>query len=335
MGKNLINCEHYIDQKAVERKEPGKMHSFITALANAVNCIEGDVDPVQVMGRTGFAFRFWAHEIMCPSAMSMFGWSQIIPESLHRVGYEANYFSRLWDEKDQEAEKRETAHQAIIEGINQGIPAIVWDVSDAEWGIIIGYDDSTNMYNAVNYAGSFVNLDYSQLGANGIDVLSVAIPGQKLEMDNDQLLRHSLQSAIDHGRQKEWADRPKYENGLAAYTMWAETLQKWAALKQGGDEKKIGLDLKFCSRYYATHLYSARGYAREFLQTFNQPTESLKAAGERYKQVSENLQIVWESFISSEEQRIDQLLNISSLLRQTRGIEEEGIALLEQHLGSS
>ncbi len=84
----------------------------------------------------------------------------------------------MWDEEEVERERREEAHAAIIEGIDRVAGAIVWDIHDDEWGLIIGYDEKRRSYDTLTNQGKPSSLAFDRLGRNGIDVLSVAIPGE-------------------------------------------------------------------------------------------------------------------------------------------------------------
>ncbi len=58
MSANALDrIKWYVDEAAKERAEPGICHSFMASLATAVNYIKGNVDPVWLMGASGFAFR--------------------------------------------------------------------------------------------------------------------------------------------------------------------------------------------------------------------------------------------------------------------------------------
>jgi hypothetical protein len=111
----------YSDENALRRGEPGIQHSFMSSLATALNYISGELDPTRLMGNSVFAFRIWINETICPSAMSIFNWSVVLPEAVQLAGYKVRYISRLWHESEAEAERREEAHQAIIKGLDDVI----------------------------------------------------------------------------------------------------------------------------------------------------------------------------------------------------------------------
>ncbi|MHC4145177.1 MAG: hypothetical protein ACYSWW_11985 [Planctomycetota bacterium] len=82
----LEGIEWRADEAAKERMEPGICHSFMASLATSMNYIEGEVDFAWLMGVTGFAFRVFMNKNLCPSAMSMFNFSAVLPECWPRPG---------------------------------------------------------------------------------------------------------------------------------------------------------------------------------------------------------------------------------------------------------
>jgi len=133
----LDDIAWYVDKCAQKRGEPGIVHSFMKCLATAVNYISGGLDPIWLMGSSTFAFRIVVNENLCPSAMSVFDWS-LLPEKVEQAGRKCTYISRLWDDRDREVERRNEAHDEILRAIDRGVPAIVWDIEDVEWGLIVG-----------------------------------------------------------------------------------------------------------------------------------------------------------------------------------------------------
>ncbi|MGD2153268.1 MAG: hypothetical protein PVG79_08355, partial [Gemmatimonadales bacterium] len=196
--KRIEGIEWYVDRKAEEHGEPGICHSYTACLATAINHVAGSLEPAWLMGGSGFAFRSFVNEVFCPSAMSIFNWADVLPEAMEQAGYECRYISRMWDDGALEKQRQEEAHAAIVEGIGRGTPAIVWDVADVEWGLIVGYDDDGKSYDVLSSVGRSTSLPYEKLGKNGIDVLSVAIPGGANRRSRDEIVLNSLKVAIAH-----------------------------------------------------------------------------------------------------------------------------------------
>jgi len=104
------------------------------------------------------------------------------------------YTQRMWGETRKEKEMRMEAHKAIVEAIGRGTPAIAWDVLDAEWGLITGYDDKEESYLTMAHQGKLSSLPYKKLGNNGIDILSVSVPGNPNSRNRDEIIKSSLEN---------------------------------------------------------------------------------------------------------------------------------------------
>jgi hypothetical protein len=333
--RTLDNISWFVDEQARRRNEPGIRHSYIASLASAVQHVQGSLDPAWLMGATGFAFRTFINEVLCPSAMSIFNWAKILPEAVEQSGYHCTYISRMWEEADRQEEGRQKAHAAILEAIERGTPAIAWDVADCEWGLIIGYDDELQSYRVLDHRGKHCTLNYEQLGQRAIKILSVTIPGPANGRDRKQILHNALRTAVAHASQQEWTDRPKYENGLAAYEMWASALEKWAAILPAGAKEKTRLDVSSFATHYADHHYSARCYAREFLKSVESTSTDLQEALLSYKEVASQLKSVWDFFSGVDEPAPPVLASLAEDIRGAKAAEMRGIDAIKRYLSHS
>lgn len=172
----------------------------------------------------------------------------------------------MWNETDPKETKRKEAHHLIVEDIERGVPAIVWDLSDAEWGLIIGYDNEQESYHILSFQEKESSLHFDRLGRNGIDILSVTIPGNPNMGSRNETVLNSLRTAVSYAEWKEWIDeRSKYQNGIAAFALWASIFEKWAWILDASKGDRIKSDTLDYADYYAGHYYSARCYARDYL----------------------------------------------------------------------
>jgi len=331
--KRIEGIEWYVDRKAEGHGEPGIYHSYMTSLATAIDHIAGSLDPAWLMGSSGFAFRSFFNETFCPSAMSVFDWSAVLPEAVEQAGYECTYISRMWNEGALEEQRREEAHAAIIEGVDREVPAIVWDVADAEWGLIVGYDEENRSYETLTHAGRSSALAYDKLGRNGIDVLSVAVPGKANRRSREQVMLNALNLAIAHADGAEWTERPKYQNGLAGFDLWATLYQRWAMIVGAGGAANLPLDLTDWAAYYAGYHYSARCYARDYLEAVAAESEPLRQAASSYATVACHLRAVWERAC---ERRTPERVVLSCLadhIREAKLSEARAVDCIREHLG--
>lgn len=330
--ERLKDISWYVDPRAKEKDKPGIYHSYVTSLATALNYVEADFDPTWLMGTNAFAFRIFVNEIMCPSAMSIFDWSAVLPEAIEQMGHNCTYVSRMWDEGDREEEKREEAHAAIVAGIDRGVPAVVWDIADCEWGLIVGYDEKKQSYKTLTYEGKPSSLAFKKLGQNGIDVLSVAIPGKPNQRSREKIVLNSLKAAVAHAEQKEWTDRPKYQNGLAAYDLWALLYERWALIVEAGRGNRIGNDISAHAAYYAGHHYSARCYARDYLGAIADRNEMLRWASLSYEKVASFLKPVWDYTSRKEKLKHEVLSSLAQNIKDAKAAEEEGVGIIKEYL---
>jgi len=328
MKRTIDNISWYRDESAGNAGEPGIVHSYAASLATAINHIEGELDPVTFIGATGFAFRLWINKTMCPSAMSVFDFDRVLPEAIRQCGYECKYITRLWDEGALEAERRNEAHAAMVEAIDDNRPAIVWDVFEAEWGLAIGYDDDSGVYKAMTNAGEHRDLPYEKLGNNGINILSVAIPMQRNSRDRAEIIKRALRIAIDHADQKEWCDRPEYQDGLPAWQLWSQMFEFWSLLVESGRVTNATPDLPNFAKYYADHYFSARRYARDFFGALAKDDPYCAKLSDGYADVAEILGTIWMELKDAQTPSFDSLMIMSKECLRAHEIESGCIELM-------
>jgi hypothetical protein len=332
-AKRIEGITPYVDRAAAERGEPGISHAYMTGLATALNHIAGDLDPAWLMGASAFAFRSFVNENFCPSAMSVSDWS-VLPEAVRQAGYHCVYVERLWHESEQEQERREQAHAAIAEGIDRGAGAVVWDAYDDDWGLIVGYDDEKKSYVVLTDRGRPTSLAFDRLGRNGIDILSVAIPGGPNGRTRDEVVVNSLRAAVSHAEGEEWTERPAYENGLAGYDLWAAAFDKWALIVGAVRGERLPGDLPHWVRYYADVHYSARCYARDYLRELATEDPGLQSVASCYEEVASCLKPVWDRSPEVPRPDAELLRSLADSIRSARVAEEQGIARIKEYLAT-
>ena len=332
---NLIDLQWYTDSRAASRGEPGIRHSYLSSLATVLHHIDPSFDPVWLMGTSAFAFRIWVNERFCPSAMSVFDWDTLLPEAVEQMGCTCRHIRRLWNERELEEERRREAHAGICASIDEGVPAVVWDVNDAEWGVVTGYDDAQRTYQALTYEGTAVKLPYDRLGNNGIDILSVILPGGENSRPREDIVQRSLQAAMEHAEQNERLDRSEYQDGLPAYDLWAGLCNRWAMLIDAGRARQVSDDIKAHAVYLAEHIFSARCYARDYLRLLAEEDESLAAAAEHYADTARLLEAICAFFSSAE--RIEDstaLRDVASAIRAVRTVEKHALTDIRRWLAA-
>jgi hypothetical protein len=201
--------------------------------------------------------------------------------------------------------------------------------------LIIGYDDKKREYKTLSYKGEPMVLPYKKLGQNDIKILSVTIPSEPNQRSRDEIISNSLKTAMAHAEQKEWADRPKYQNGPPAYDAWALIYDRWAMIVEAGKGDNIKVDICGFSSYYASHYCSARCYARDYLKSIAGEDELLLKAASEYEKVASHLKSVWEL---SPRERIPNAEDLRTIARKIKGAgaaEEGGIRFIKGYLRKS
>jgi len=321
-ARRLEGVTLYIDEEAGRRGEPGLWNSYVASLAGALKHMGEPVDPVWLMGAGGFAFRIIVNEVMCPSAMSVFDWTAILPEAVEQAGRSCSYVGRYWHEEEVEEERRLQAHREIYTAVDRGVPAIVWDVHVPEWGLLTGYDLDEEGYDTAGCDGKTGSMPFAELGRREIKILSVTVPGEPNGRGREEVIRRSLEAAVRHAKGKEWTERPKYVDGPGAYGLWASIIEP------GGDERT---EYRF-GRYYAGSWCGARCYARDYLQRLAEEDTRLRDAAALYGRVAELLLPVWERFSREDKPEEAARVLLARRMREAGEVEREGAKLLERWL---
>ena len=141
----------------------GYLFSFAKSLGLAVKCSPYAEFAEDIIATSGFAFRMWAAEDLCPSATSIWDFDGQKPW-VENGGLQCGYVGRYWNMDQVEEEKRLAALEIIKESIDRGIPAVAWDLGVPEWGAVIGYDDDWQKLTVLSVTGREEEMSYDQLG---------------------------------------------------------------------------------------------------------------------------------------------------------------------------
>ena len=233
----------------------GYLHTLVKSIA-AILChsqLSGTpIPPEDIITASGFAHRMWVAADLCPSAMSIWDFSQQTAW-FENAGISCDYVSRMWEESALEPERRLAAEQQIKDGIDRGIGSAAWDVGGGEWGIIRGYDDAESLYEVLKPDGSIETLPYGKLGNLGIPILSVLTPLKISSKPADILVRDTVRLAASHLRGEEWSSGNV--SGLAAYPALI------ACVENGAFDQTWNLDY-YLGTYAALKAHAASFYDR-------------------------------------------------------------------------
>jgi hypothetical protein len=199
------------------------LFSFAKSLSAAVKHSPWQEYAGDIVATSGFAFRMWVSADLCPSATSIWSFDDQA-RWVRSGGLTCDYVGRYWGQDDIAEQKRLEAVANIKASIDNGVPAVSWDIGVPEWGLILGYDDDTQNFAtlAIN-AGSAdpsspaynpALMPYASLGAREIPLLSVLTVTGASGKPQADILRDTLKLAAAHLNGAEWCDNAK---GLEAY----------------------------------------------------------------------------------------------------------------------
>ena len=190
----------------------GYMFSLAKALSCAVKNSPWAEYAEDIVATSGFAFRMWVSADLCPSATSIWGFDGQKPW-VENGGLTCDYVGRYWGQDDIEEQKRLEATANIKKSIDNGIPAVSWDICVCEWGLIIGYDDNKQTFAVLGVSGEG-EMSYDQLGKRELPLLSVLTITGKSDKAQEAILYDTKKLAVFHLKCGEWCDNAK---GLEAY----------------------------------------------------------------------------------------------------------------------
>ncbi|MGD2218134.1 MAG: hypothetical protein PVJ64_15360, partial [Gemmatimonadales bacterium] len=123
-----------------------------------------------------------------------------------------------------------------------------------------------------------------------------------------------------------------YQNGLAGLDLWATMHDRWAILVGAGKGEKLPLDLMDWAAYYARHHYSARCYARDYLEAVAGESEPLRQAASSYAAVACHLRPVWEHACEKRPPERAVLSSLADHIRDAKLSEARAIDCIREHV---
>lgn len=286
---------------------------------------------VDVMGYTSWAFRINIHArtVNIGGPYASLSWGEVFRQGMMNLGYNCKSIGEpnLTPPSPQQLQE---ALLFVQSSIDNGIPALAWDLFVPEFGIIYGYDDRQQLLNCKDTAEDGL-LPYYKLGRGRIGELFVLGVIDTFEVDETVALRGALDMIIEHAfKHQPRHDEEPYRNGLAGYEAWIQ-----AFLSQSVEV--IG------NAYNALVVSDAREYAYRFLaglaeKRFNDSSiwqeisRLAAAAAEHYREVARNLAEIRKLFPfpqggTPNDPKIAQIA--IKLLEQALATEERGIQQLQ------
>lgn len=317
-------CNTMLNVKWLDRENADEpfCHSYPAALYSALKLRNESVRLSDIMGDSGFAFRLDMHHELCPSATSIFDFEGELRFAAENTGVEAQRITRLWHQMDRREELRELAAGEIKKAVANGFPAVCWDALLPEWCLIAGWDEQKKAFAAIGPDGMTGALPEAMLGQREIEIMDVTIPGQPNALDGKARLKNAMKWAVGHARGRHWADRPNYEQGLAAWPMWAGALEKLAegVLSPNGFEG-----------YHCSMAASARLNASRYLASCAENGSLLVKATAAYEQMADMLCGIYKEYMGGNVTNSDRK-RFAGVVRECGRLDEQAVCIIEKWL---
>jgi len=234
----------------------GYLFSFAKSLSAALFCSRYRSYAADIIASSGFAFRMWVDgQTLCPSAMSIWDFQMQKPW-VENGGLRCGYVQRLWNEGAVEERRRMEALEQIRAAVEDGVAPVVWDLGDAEWGVVTGYDDTAQTLFVRRTDNCPDTLSYEKLGKLEIPILSVLTVTGDAPKSDAQLVADTKRLAADHLWGNEWCGNAK---GLAAYDALIAFV-----------ETSLTVDIFRNLEYYLGTYGALKWYAWQFFEKYGQ-----------------------------------------------------------------
>ena len=264
-----------------------------------------------IVATSGFAFRMWVSADLCPSATSIWGFDGQKPW-VENGGVTCDYVGRYWGQDNIEEEKRLEAIANIKKSIDNGIPAVSWDICVCEWGLIIGYDDDTKCFAVLGITGEN-EMPYDQLGKRELPLLSVLTITGKSDKSQENIIYDTKKLAVFHLKGGEWCDNAK---GLEAYP---------ALIRHFEDD--FNSDRSWNMEYFLGTFGALKYYAWKYFEKMEQ-TELSEIYKAVYEAWYESFKIKKEQVVSQPEVRA----KIAALLKSANENEIKAVEFIEKNI---
>lgn len=287
----------------------GYLFSLAKCLSASLRCSKYSEYADDIIASSGFAFRMWVDgESLCPSAMSIWEFKKQ-KTWVENGGILCAYVERLWGEDSVEEERRIAAIELIRKSIDCGVAPVAWDISGCEWGIIIGYDDETQVLRTLKISGDEDSVPYENLGRLELPILSVLTVIGRQDKAEDRLVSDTKKLALSHLNGEEWCDNAK---GLAAYDALITFVKN-----------KLSTDTAWNLEYYLGTYAALKWYAWKFFEKYDEQELS-----EIYKCVYESWQNAFDCKRSADITDGDTKVQIIEFLESAKNAEKRAIKLM-------
>lgn len=233
----------------------GYLFSLVKCLSAALRCSRYCEYADDIIAASGFAFRMWAAEDLCPSATSIWEFNKQ-KSWMENGGLVCGYVERMWGQDEIEVQQRQKAVDMVRRSIDDGVAAVAWDVSGCEWGAVTGYDDEQSLLSIYKVNGTEDTLAYDKLGRLEIPILSVLTVTDGKRKSPEQLVADTKKLAVSHLKGEEWCDNKK---GMEVYDFLIYYIQE-----------SLSEDTAWNLEYYLGTYASLKWYAWKFFEKYGE-----------------------------------------------------------------
>lgn len=282
----------------------------------------------RVMGLSGQAFRIQMTEDAGVSSSFIYDWKTVFHNIADVFGLGAASVGE--PNRSLTPDLLLDALKMVHRSIDDGIPAMVWNLIDGEFGLFTGYDDDKGMlvYNSASHTEAEAPF-HMLAGSSDNPELFVAVVRERGERNASRhMLVRALRNIVRHSRGEE-RTIGGYTHGLAAYDVWIRSLES-------GSYQPIG------HAYNASLLAEAREQALSFLRElatedpFGEDPESARLLHEAIRHFAEVVSLCHRLYpgfpFGMAGFPVGNGREMADLLAQIRSAETRGVQCLEQIL---
>ena len=291
------------------RDATGYLFSFAKSLSCAVKHSPCRAFAEDIVATSGFAFRMWVSQDLCPSATSIWEFDRQKPW-VESGGLACDYVGRCWGEEQFEETRRLQALNAIRASVDAGVPAVAWDIGIPEWGLVTGYDDEAGLLYALPVnAGEPHAMPCDALGRREVPILSVLTVTGASEKPKEAILMDTMRLAVQHLTGREWCENQK---GLAAYDALIRVFsERWET----------------ASSWNAEYFLGTYGALKEYAWKYFEKSGERELA-ELYRAVFESWMRAF-SLLKTGGEKEDAAAEIAKLLRSARDSESQAVEIMQ------
>lgn len=233
----------------------GYLLSFAKSLSTAVKNSPWAEYSEDIVATSGFAFRMWVDPELCPSSTST--WSVDMQKPwVENGGLVCEYVGRYWGQRSIAKQKLLEAIGIIKKSIDNGVPAVAWDIGIPAWGLITGYDDEAQKFFTLGVTKGEGEMPYSVLGKREVPFLSVLTVTGVSGKTKADILRDTMRLAAAHLRGEELSENTQ---GLNAYPTLMKHFESEFFKDSEAENREYLLGTFGSLKYYAWKYFEKNG----------------------------------------------------------------------------